>query len=282
MRFRFFQKHRTGFALSVPERWSDLEDTERRHLWKLLCNTSAAVDTLILRKVLKPLPLWSRLLLRPEDSAAMLGALKWATLRPECNDIALPEITLHGTRYVLAKPLGRNVVAGEFAVCNDLYTAVVAKNDTHALQTLTAVLYREADRDEAAAQARGDERVPYRNKDEAEARLARMGEPPAEMQIQALYYFAGLKQQIHRMYGRFIFDNENQGDAPTATIPDYGWWGVLQGIAESGVFGDLRSTYQSYIHEICVYLVRKKAEADALKAAQENARNASKHHTDDL
>lgn len=276
VRFRFFSKRRTGFSVSIPERWDDLPPAERRLWWRIVCAYPEEKARLfLLKKVLKQLPAWTRLLLPAEDRAAILLNLRWAKLKADCSDIALPEITLSGTRYVLAKPMGRNVTAGEFAVCDDLYKMVITKNDLESLRTLTAILYREVEPDQALARARGDERVAYQNKDEAAARLERLGEPPAEMQMQALYYFAGLKTQIHRLYGRFIFDTEKQEG--TQAGPDFGWWGVLQGVAESGVFGDLRSTYQSFLHEVCVFLVRKKQEADALKSAHENARNNSKN-----
>lgn len=281
VRFRFFQfwkKRRTGIAVSIPERWSDLPERRRHSWWRLVCSLPEhQVGPQLLRSVLRQLPAWARLLLPAEDGAAIQHVLRWAKLKADCSDIALQEIHLRRTRYVLAKPMGRNVVAGEFAVCDDLYKSIVTKNDLDALRTLTAILYREEDPDLLTAQARGDARVPYHNKDEAAARLRRMGEPPVEMQMQALYYFAGLKQVIHRLYGRHIFQGEGS-DGPAPTGPDFGWWGVLQGVAESGVFGDLRSTYQSFIHEVCVFLVRKKQESDAIKAAHENARNTAKNN----
>lgn len=281
---KVWKKRRTGavvFTLPVPERWSDLPDRQRLTWWRVVCALKQnAAARVLLQKMVRPLPTRVRRMIAPEDQVALLRALRWACLRPDCSDIALSEITLRGTRYVLAKPMGRNVTAGEFAVCDDLYKQVIDKNDLDALRTLTAILFRERDADREAARARGDERTPYRNKDEATARIKRMGEPPVEMQLQALYYFAGLKQVIHRLYGRHIFQNENtESTAPAG--PDFGWWGVLQGVAESGVFGDLRSTYQSFLHEVCVFLVRKKQESDAVKAAHENARNNTTKHTDE-
>lgn len=281
VRFRLFTRRRTGFAVSIPERWSDLKPGERSEWWRLVCHLPAEqVQQALLQKLLRRIPARIRRRMPADDVAALGLALRWARLQPDCSNLPLPEIRLRGTRYVLAKPMGRNVAAGEFAVCDDLYKQVIEKNDLDALRTLTAILYREENPDRAAAEARGDERTPYRNRDEAESRLRRMGEPPAEMQMQALYYFAGLKQVIHRMYGRHIFRTNEDDDTP-ATGPDFGWWGVLQGAAESGPFEKIPGIYQAFLHEVCVFLVRKKQEADAMQAAHENARNVGKKNDDE-
>lgn len=259
------------FRVSIPESWSEAQPDQRLRWWRRAVQMEPLqAQMAALNDLLKKLPRRIRSSIPTEDVAAMVHALRWIPSRPECVDVPLPVFSVRGVAFYLPKSKGQNVTCGEFAVCDDLYKLVAAKNDISALEMLTAVLYRPADKNREGAAARGDVRVPYNNKDEATVRLQYMGTPPAEMQMAALMYFAGLKTYIHRVYGRYIFDDVDPEEPPSsANGPDFGWWGTLQQVAESGMFGTLPQVYQAYLHEVCVYLVRKRQQADAMIAQQE-------------
>ena len=279
---------RRDYRVHIPGSWIETPAARRLQWWKwsVQCPPAQAQE-LALHDCLRRVPRRLRRRLPAEDVACMIEALRWLPSQPGCVDIPLPVATVRRVRfrwswpfvvvtsmeYHMAKPKGQNVTCSEFAVCDDLYKLVANKNDTAALEMLTAVLYRERDPNEADAAARGDVRVPYRNKDEATRRLATMGTPSAEMQFAALMYFAGLKTYIHRLYGQYIFedtgDEESDEPTPRQQGPEFGWWGTLQQVAEGGTFGKLAEVYQAYLHEVCVYLVRKRQEADALRAQHE-------------
>jgi hypothetical protein len=156
-------------------------------------------------------------------------------------------------------------------VCNELYTAALSGN-VRAANTLAAVLYRPQEAAAAAAK-RGDERVPFYHQSEAEAR----GEYPDAVVAAAMYYFSGLKAWVSNVYGPYIFDQpdlDENGEPladENASGPDFGWWGVLQGVAEAGVFGTLEQVYQTSIHAVCIFLVRKKEEAERMRSTLRSA-----------
>jgi len=83
-----------------------------------------------------------------------------------------------------------------------------------------------------------------------------------------------MKMLIHKMYGAWIFDNDEEEDEQDETAyakasagkagkgPNFGWWGIYLDVAESGVFGALEKVYQTSIHDICIFLVKKRADAN--------------------
>lgn len=214
-----------------------------------------------------------RKMLTPMDFAALSEQLGWTHAEAQCEQVAIPHFTHKGQVYVFPKPKGPNVSGVEFALCDDLYKQF-SDGDTDALLTLSAAIWRERDTDAAAALRRGDERVPLVSKEEAEARAARMAKAPAEMHLQALLWFAGLKLYVHRVYGKWLFeededddDTDDQQKATNNQSPNFGWWGIFLDVAEAGVFGRVEQVYQTSIHDICIYLVKKRADANAMGAA---------------
>lgn len=211
-----------------------------------------------------------RKMLSPMDFAALAAQLDWTHAEAQCEQVAIPHFTHKGQVYVFPKPKGPNVSGVEFALCDDLYKQF-SDGDTDALLTLSAAIWRERDTDEAAALRRGDARVPLVSKEEAEARAVRMAKAPAEMHLQALLWFAGLKLYVHRVYGKWLFEEEEEDDeepdneqpATNSQQPNFGWWGIFLDVAEAGVFGRLEQVYQTSIHDICIYLVKKRADAQS-------------------
>ena len=121
---------------------------------------------------------------------------------------------------------------------------------------------------------RGDDRVLIHSQAEVEARVIRMTGAPQEVHIQALMWWIGMKMLVNRMYGKWLFegdeDEDEEEDTPDyakatsgeAKGPNFGWWGIFLDVAESGVFGPLEKVYQASIHDICIFLVKKRAEAN--------------------
>jgi len=141
------------------------------------------------------------------------------------------------------------------------------------LLRLSACLWREEDYNEKEALKRGDERVPLHSKEEVEARVIRMATVPTEVLLQALTWWIGMKMLINGMYGAWLFeqDEEDEEDEPASAEatagkagkgPNFGWWGIFLDVAESGVFGPLAQVYQTSIHDVCIFLVKKRAEAN--------------------
>lgn len=290
---RWIHRIRRGrFVLQVPANWEEVRPESRRRRWwrwnMVLPRQSAQLA--MVRDLLRDVPRRARRMLHPLDEAGLTLLLDWAKAEPDCDAVPIPHITHGGTMYVFPAPKGKNVTCLEFALCDDLYKQVIDGDDS-ALATLSAVLWRERDKDEQAALRRSDARVLLHSSMEAESRAARLKKAPAEMQHQALLYFEGLKLYVHRMYGKWLFEQEDDDDeeeesdttgqrAPeTSSGPNFGWWGVFMQVAESGVFGDLKQVYQTSLHDICIYMVKKRAEAE--QASSSMAAAANLNHTHD-
>lgn len=278
-RWRFFGAYRLRrYLLDIPEQWSEVPYQVRLRALRAHVTQNYPVPVALLHQYAGR---WMPYLTE-EQTGSIALMLDWSQPASNCEQIALPYYKHQGVTYLLPKASGSNVTCAEFAVCDDYYLRA-AKGDEKALSLLTMVMYRPEDKDTTAADRRGDARIPFYSTEEAERRLAGMKAVPEVMQLQAITYFGGLKQWLHKVYGSYIFDmpdedEEMEEDDTTTTAeptgPNFGWWGILQSVAEGGAFGTLEQVYQANLHEVCIYLVRKKIETDRVQAAYEAAKPA--------
>lgn len=259
---------RRRFVLSLPQAWSEVSASDRLTWWRIgISMPELSATHAILRRLI---PARWRVGLSDTDTATLVNVLRWAAPKPSCSDIAFPAYRHRRTDFLLPTANGENISCLEFALADDMYTRYAATQDAEQLELLTWTLYRERDTDTAAATARGDNRVLLHGIAEVQERLRIYGPAPVEMQTQALLYMSGLKVYLQQVYGAWIFEQPDEDEdgnplpQPEATTPNFGWWGIFQAVAESGIFGDMEKTYQSSLHEVCVYLVRKKIESDRI------------------
>lgn len=262
---------RRRFVLQLPETWAEVQPERRRIRWWRWTMTlpqpgaqRAMVRDLIPRRF--------RRLLTDMDMAALAAQLSWTHAEAQCEQVPVPRFEHNGGVYVFPSSKGANVTGVEFALCDDLYKQF-ADGDLDALPVLSAAIWRQEDWDGKAALRRGDARVPLVSKEEAEERARWLQKAPPEMHAQALLWFAGLKLYIHRVYGKWIFEEQEEDDeaetqqpATNNQSPNFGWWGVFLEVAEAGVFGSLDKVYQTSIHDICIYLVKKRVDAEATRS----------------
>lgn len=267
---------RRAFSFSVAEKWSEVPQ-RRKWVARVLQQHLAARDA-YLRSLI---PFWYRLGMTDTDWAALRLRTEWMELRSQCAELPIDQYQHRGVTYIGPIADGGNIACGEFAVADQFYQAAV-DGDVQAQQLIAAILYREADSDQDAAARRGDMRVPFFHQAEAEARIARQRAVPEEVVACALLYLSGLKAWVNKVYGPYIFEQPNTDDDDNPIPPDdtggpeFGWWGILQATAEAGTFGTLREVYQSGLHEVCIFLVRKKTEHDRIIEA---ARSAGRPNT---
>jgi hypothetical protein len=210
--------------------------------------------------------------------AALFLATEWVLPKTDCSTIIVRSFLIKGVEYVAPTAMGSNMSIAEFVVADEQYAEAV-KGNPKALQTLAAIMYRPAETNATLAAKQGDQRVKFYHVDEAEQRP----QYPDHIHAAALLFFSGVKYWVHNTYGPYIFEepdtDDNGNPIPTGNnTPNFGWWGILQMVAESQVFGTLEQVYQANLHEICIYLVRKKSEQDALLEA---ARGNNKTEHDD-
>lgn len=260
------------FFFSVPEAWSELPH-KRRVQWWTWANTLTP-EVARGKMALSCAPWYLRFLL-PEDEVAQIAtALWWAVPDIEEMPVVFPDVRHKFRRFRCATEKGENMSCLEFAVCDDLYATYIETLDPDKAYLLAHILYRTIDRNKAAALARGDARILFRGLDEAKDRLEKFGPLPDYIVSHALIYFASVKKFVHKTYGSWIFQPEGQ---ETESGPNYGWWGIFQAVAESSAFGDIEKVHQASIHEVCVFLVRKRHEAQQLEKRTPKTNNDDLH-----
>ncbi len=259
---------RRRFSFAFPQSWAEVP-ARSRALWWSICVEK--VDVCAAHLVTKIIPQRWRRGLSDEDRKALVAAMEWSKPKPDCASIPVPEQKYKGSTFAFPAANGENLACLEFALCDDLYGQYVSKQDSAALNLLTWALWREKEPDSKLRAARGDDRVLLSGIGEVREREKHYGTAPVEMQVQSLLYFAGLKQYLQAVYGAYIFEQPDDDDdtppQPASTTPNFGWWGIFQAVAEAGIFGDNEKVFQTNLHEVCVYLVRKKVESDRTRSA---------------
>lgn len=271
---------RATFRRELPESWKEVSATRRRRWLSWWLESPADAPERIARDALR-LPGWAWRAMGSAEKSALLEKFAWTEPKPDCENVWFSSFRWKRRTYYFPTPKGENMTAIEYACAEDYYKALDG-GDERSLLLLAATFWRERERDADAGLRRGDERVPLYDKAEVEARADRLANAPAEVTMQALLYFAGLKLYVHRVYRTWLFedsdgeDDDEEADgsesprrsqASDTDGPDFGWWGTFQYVAEMRVFGNVREVYQTPFHEVCVFLVRKRMEADRLRSA---------------
>jgi hypothetical protein len=260
----------------LPERWSDLPEPLRRLYYGFLLNAEQGMPA-VLRHCLR-LPRWAFLAMRAEEVAALAGTLAWMQPEADCDTVPFPYFEYKGFRYYFPLPKGENLTCLEYPLADEYYMSVVQQGNDTALLLLLATICREQSFDHARVLREDDHRVPLNSRAEVTARANRLRGVPAEYQMAALLFFAGLKAYVHRVYGQHIFEidddeeEEEEDDAgkkkpaPEADA-GFGWWGVMQDVAEARLFGTMKDVYQASFHEVCMWLVRQRIKERQMRAA---------------
>jgi hypothetical protein len=275
-RRRWLGNEKKTWRRALPTSWNEVAGSRRRVFFGYWIRDEAHAALRILRHVLR-LPGWAWRALGADELAALCAQLEWMRPGPECAVLPFDSFRHRGVTYYLPTPKGQNLVCIEYPLADKFYERAVLHQDERALLCLVGTLCREANPDQAEALKRNDRRVPLHSSSEAEARADRLRGLPAETAWAVLYFFAGLKEYVAKVYGPWIFeqDDDDPDDDVEETAPaekqpsgpNFGWWGTFQQVAEGGVFGPLRDVYQSFFHEVCIYLVRQKQREDAMRQA---------------
>lgn len=263
---------------ALPEDWREIPPRRRRLYYSLVVTDARAGMRQVVRQCLR-LPAWALRAMRAEEVAAMAGALAWMLPKPDCERLPFPSFRHRGVNYHFPKPKGENMTCIEYPIADEYYLQFVRGGDESALLLLTATIVREQDADTSRNLREEDDRVPLHSRAEIVARANRLRTAPVEYQMAALLFFAGMKEYVHRVYGPHLFEMDDEDDTTETDEheekdpePDqdadagFGWWGILQDVAEAGLFGNMRQVYQANFHEVCMYLVRQTIKVRQMRA----------------
>lgn len=168
-------------------------------------------------------------------------------------------------RYVAPPPDFRTGTLREFIYMDEY----LAEND---ILHLTALLYRREVRSRDYV-AKDDYRIRLISRDQV-AIMARTLQRHdctgiRRMMAGALIYAYAIKHLVHELYGSRLFQGES------TVSHNLGWTATALQVAEQGVFGSYENVLDVTLHEVMAYLLVKKSESDATKAAQEEAQKKS-------
>jgi len=269
----------------LPERWSDLPEPRRRLYYGFMLTGEQAGLRQVLRHCLR-LPAWAFQAMRAEEVAALAGVLAWMQPAADCDTIPFPSFEWRKLTYHFPKPTGENLTCIEYPLADEYYLQFVQDGNDSALLLLLATICREECYDRHRVMREEDYRVPLHSRAEVIARANRLRGAPVEYQMSALLWYAGMKQYVHRVYGPHLFDLDDEDDNDETTTDDndetpdndpndettnddsagFGWWGVLQDVAEAGLFGTMKEVYQASFHEVCMWLVRQRIKERQMSA----------------
>lgn len=284
-RWKLFRRRR--FVLQLPESWAELSITRRHRWWRWVATLDAAEAKNRIIRDLVPAR-WLRKMASIE-AGAISAALDWASLQQDADVVPIPDFWWGDEHYIFPQPKGPNVSGVEFALCDD-YLKAFMQGDTDALLHLSACIWREEGPDHSENLIRGDARIPLHNKMEVEARAKRLQDAPAEIHVQAFTWFVGFKKLVHRVYGPWIFEEQEEEEeeetdtpapAPKPTGgPNFGWWGIFIDVAEGGAYGTKNQVYQESIHDICILLVKKRADANQIPESKQTSPSEEEDNDD--
>lgn len=280
------RKKKHTWRRELPETWSEIPPRRRLKCYRLVVNDARAGLRQVLALCLR-LPAWALRAMRAEEVAALTGALAWMTPAADCERLPFPNFEHGGVTYHFPRPKGENMTCIEYPIADEYYMQFVQGKDDTALLLLTATLVREEHPDQGRALREEDARVPLHSRAEIAARANRLRAAPTEYQVAALLFFAGMKEYVHRVYGPHLFDQDDEEPGTDSeeehNEPEnndeqedagFGWWGILQDVAEAGLFGTMKEVYQANFHEVCMYLVRQQIKARQMRAAMKPQKTA--------
>lgn len=262
------------YRRDLPATWEDVAPARRLPLLRALLSKPGTGGRIAALRLLLNVPAGAFLGLSDLDVAALLERVSWLDCSPDPEPI-LASFEHRGRTYHAPKGHGLNLVALEYPIADEAFGKFLRTGNLEDLRLLIATLYREENPDKDAVERRGDLRIPLRSRWEAEARAGRLSGLSAEVATAGLMYFAGVKLYIHQMYGKALFEQEDEekpgadsaGESNTAN--PLGWWGVYFNLAQDGPFGrNVEEVYQTSFHDVCLFLADRKRQQERMQMQQ--------------
>mgnify|MGYP000420317261 CR=1 FL=1 len=251
----------------LPTGWKDLDAARRIFIFKtLLSNNNPETARLAALEQLLGLPRAVWLNLAPADISTMLEAIPWLNVAHSAAPI-FPEFKHRGRVFHCAADNFENGTCLEFPLAEEFARAFLSTGDATALLNLTATIFREKDADTAAALRRDDIRCPLHSRAEIIERSKKMHGIDDAFQYAGLLYFVGVQSLINRLYGKELFEKNDEPDEPgeKPAADPLGWWGMYLDAAD----GDpvkLEAIHHSNFHQFCLMEVRRrKQHRDAIQ-----------------
>lgn len=260
----------------MPGTWEDLPPRRRLPVFRHLL---AGNESEALRLALNiPRRHWRKF--HENDKSALRQKCQWADLKPSAaphfDTIRHKGLTLHapGSGF-------QNCTCLEFPISDEYLQSYLDGGDPEMLLLLFATLWREPEPDGTLALRREDKRVPLHSRAEVAERAKRLKGLPVEYPFAALLYFTGVKEMVSRMFGKWLFQQEEvplpeaDGEMPREAPPKpegdpLGWWGLYMDKA-AGDPTRLQAILHSNFLEFCLMEMRHRKLVQEMETRQRMA-----------
>jgi len=189
------------------------------------------------------------------DAAALYGLLK-----PLLKASAVPiveRIDFQGVAYWMPLEAFNDGTGIQFALADSFLKQYLETQADSRLACLVATILRPKTT---------DLQLEIRSREQVEAESIALSKLPMEVSMMVLTYFLGVKQLVADWYGDYAFGDEETECLETMHFPKFGWWGLFNSIAETGVFGTYIQVLQTPLHRLMMHTVETRRKALEIKA----------------
>jgi len=247
-----------GNPCQMPTEWSELTERQVYLLLPFLYadKNSPRVRMAVFR-LLYPVKRKSLLVISAEDLFRLQERCLWVWEKPVRTLIYKFEFA--GENYYLPELEFDNLVLVEYAMADMFFKAFGrTKPDPLALDKLAATLCRPKFKnvEENDPEWNGDIREKYNSK-LADQRTALFKDLPLSIKMLVLQQFITGRKILHTRYKEVFQDPDKPKSIPKHAGPDWGWFGLIDDLAQDGIFGDMEKTAFTNLHTVLFHQRKK-------------------------
>lgn len=262
--------------VGIPEKWQEVNAEQAADLITLVFDQHSPRMQLKALEICMGKHYRHTKIMATEQVMSLMELVKWLWQSPVSVPV-IPHFEIDGRRYFLPDEKLENITCLEWLLADEYYEEI-SQGKKESIDMLLATICREADPDEAAGLARDDIRVQLLSRKEVERRAEKMQEVDEKVKLFVMAFFSGCKKFIFDTYKNWLFQEPEEGEPipePTTIIEKLGWYGIFQGVAESGIFGNMENLLtRTKFKDVCIYLVTKKEQYEEMKRKnQKNTRH---------
>jgi hypothetical protein len=277
-------------SLQIPQSWTDLQAilSDKTILTQaFLSLTPFIIRTHVASAILKS---YSRHV-EPQHVSEVAAHLDFCDLKSLrdfdwSRDISF-RIWTH--KYIMCREMLDSSTIREFIIADEYLTAYVGALESgdvsesqKQLFLLLATVMRPANDDPRVTERINDGRVPLHGRTQIEHHAAILRRYSKSLLYKkSILYAASVavmtvlatKNFIHANYMPHLNAEGGEGGAPSGV--NFGWNTIVMDIAENGAFGDIETVYNSHLHDVMIFCVKKAQDAATQRAAMEAQRTKS-------
>lgn len=258
------------YITQLPQSWEEIPPSLRLICVRFFIDNPPAEARLQVARLILGLPEPVFRGLSNSQIEDIVSQLAWVELSSSATPL-IDSFQHRQTTRLLPQPQFMDGTCLEFALADEFYTEYL-NGDTNSLLRLAATLCHRATK-------RGN-RKPLTDRTEALQLADSFQDLNPAIVTAVLLYFSGVKQRIYEIYGNYLFasnDESDESDPSDNQGTMFGWWGAFMDVAESGVFGNLDQVYQTSFHSVCMYMVKKKKEANDIEVRRQIEETRNQH-----